>query len=162
MQLETEDLKTLRALASGDITLAELEGMTFEQAQEIARTGVELAEAGRLEEARVVFEGLTASNLRDSAAWAALGTVYQRLERREEALAAYDACLALDPGNPVALLNRGELRLRQGDAQGLEDVAGALHADPDGHTSAGRRALGIMKAVTLAAANQAAAGAGRR
>ncbi len=153
MTFDTEDMRTLRALAAGDITLAELEGMTFAQAQELARQGVQLAEAGRLEEARVVFEGLTASNLRDSAAWGALGTVYQKLGRVEDALAAYDTCIGLDPSNPVALVNRGELRLRRGDAQGLEDVARALHADAEGKTAAGRRAFGLMKAVTLAAAN---------
>jgi Flp pilus assembly protein TadD len=156
MTLETEDMVMLRALASGALTLAELEGMTQAQAEEIAGHGVSLADAGRLEEARVVFEGLTASNLRDSAAWGALGTVYQKLGRMEDALAAYDTCVQLDPENPVALVNRGELRLRRGDAAGLEDVARALHADREGRTSAGRRALGLMKALTLAAARQAA------
>jgi Flp pilus assembly protein TadD len=152
MDTNVEALQVARALVSGELTLAELEGMTYEDAQECARVGVELAEAGRLEEARIVFEGLTASNLRDSAAWGALGTVYQKLGRAEDALAAYATCLRLDPLNPVALLNRGELRLRRGDGQGLEDVAAALHADREGHTSAGRRAMGLMKLVAVAAA----------
>ena len=41
----------------------------------------DLATAGRLEEARIIFEGLVEGNPKDSASRAALGTVYQKLGR---------------------------------------------------------------------------------
>src|SRR5690606_29170877 len=109
-----------------------------------------LARDGRLESARVIFEGLVACNPRDGGARAALGTVYEKLGQRHLALDAFDAALALAPEHPVALLSRGELRLRIGDARGLADLQAAATADPPGSSGAGRRArvlLGVLRRV---------------
>ena len=73
------------------------------------------------------------------------------LFRSQEALAEYSAALERDPGNPVALVNRGELYLRGGNRQGFTDIANAVEADPHGETSAGRRARARVKAIALAA-----------
>jgi Flp pilus assembly protein TadD len=143
--------KNLVAVARGEMTFAELEGMTFEEAKAIAQVGCDLAAAGRLEEARTVFEGLVAMNPKDSAARAALGTVYQKLGRLQDASSEYSAAICSDAKNPVALANRGELRLKSGDRQGFTDLAQAVEADPYGETAAGRRAKGLVKAVTLMA-----------
>ena len=88
MNLADEMTKKLKAVVDGQVTWAELEGITFEQAQEMAQTGCELADDGRLDEARQLFEGMTAINPKDSAALAALGTVYQKLDRLADAVAA--------------------------------------------------------------------------
>ncbi len=154
MKLQTESVQKLKAFARGELTWAEVEGMTFAQAQAIAKVGCDLAEAGRLEEARILFEGLVAGNPKDAAAHAALGSVYQRLGRTEDALTEYSAALERDPGNPVALVNRGELYLRQGNRQGFTDVGHAVEADPNAETSAGRRARALVKAITLVAVEQ--------
>jgi tetratricopeptide (TPR) repeat protein len=146
--------RRLKAYARGELTWAEVEGMTFEQAQAIAQVGCELAALGRLEEARVLFEGLVEGNPKDASAQAALATVYQKLGRVEEALAAYTSALAQAPGHPVALAHRGELRLRLGDADGLTDLALAVDADPAAKTGAGKRAAALVKAMAQAAANQ--------
>lgn len=151
MQIQTETVGKLKAFARGEATWAEVEGMTFEEAKAIAQVGCELAAAGRFEEARILFEGLVAGNPKDTASRAALGTVYQKLGRLQEAITEYSAALARDPSNPVALVNRGELYLRQGQRQGFTDVANAVEADPHGETSAGRRARALVKAITLVA-----------
>jgi Flp pilus assembly protein TadD len=124
--------------------------MTWEEANAIAEMGCELAGAGRLEEARILFEGLVAGNPKDSGSRAALGTVYQKLGRLEEAMGEYDAALAHDPKNPVALGNRGELLLKKGDRRGLLDLSLAVQADPKGETAAGRRAQWLVKLVAVA------------
>ena len=149
--MDTQTVGRLKAFARGEATWAEVEGMTFEEAKAIADVGCELAAAGRLEEARILFEGLVAGNPKDAASRAALGTVYQKLGRVQEALSEYSAALERDPRNPVALVNRGELYLRQGQRQGFTDVAQAVEADPNGETSAGRRARALVKAITVAA-----------
>src|SRR5690349_13943681 len=77
MQTHSDQKARLKAYVKGDLTWAELEGMTFEQARGIAQVGCDLAEAGRVEEARVLFEGLVEGNPHDAAARAALGTLYQ-------------------------------------------------------------------------------------
>ncbi len=112
MNFDTETTEKLKAFARDELTWAEVQGMTHEEAKMIAETGCELAAAGRLEEARILFEGLVEVNPKDSAAHAALGTVYQKLERIEDAVSEYSAALGRDPKNPVALGNRGELYLR--------------------------------------------------
>jgi Flp pilus assembly protein TadD len=154
MELQDETVAKLKAFARGEMTWAEVEGMTFEEAKAIAQVGCDLAAAGRLEEARILFEGLVEGNPKDSAARAALGTVYQKLGRIEDALKAYSEALERDPGNPVALVNRGELYLRRGERRGFTDVASAVEADPHGETAAGRRARALVKAITLVAVEQ--------
>lgn len=138
----------LKAYVRGEATWAEVEGMTKGEARAIAQVGCELAAAGRLEEARVLFEGLVEGNPKDAASRAALGTVYQKLGRLDEALAEYTAALAEQPRNPVALANRGELRLRAGDRQGYAGLAQAMEADPHGETAAGRRARSLVESIT--------------
>lgn len=151
MEIRTETVSKLKAFARGEVTWAEVEGMTFEQAKSIAQVGCELAAAGRYEEARILFEGLVEGNPKDTASRAALGTVYQKLGRVQQALAEYTAALEGDPRNPVALANRGELYLRQGNPQGFTDIANAVEADPRGETVAGRRAQALVKAISLVA-----------
>ena len=151
MDTQTESAAKLKAYARGELTWAEAEGMTFEEAKAIAQVGCDLAAAGRLEEARVLFEGLVEGNPLDTAARAALGTVYQKLGRNPEALAAYNAVLERDPKNPVALGNRGELYLKLGNREGFNDLALAVEADPEGLTAAGRRAKALVKAIALGA-----------
>jgi len=151
MQMQSGAVTRLTAFARGEATWAEVEGMTFEEAKAIAQVGCDLAAAGRLEEARILFEGLVEGNPKDSAARAALGTVYQKLGRLEAAVAEYSAALEREPTNPVALANRGELYLRKGERQGFTDLAHAVEADPHGETTGGRRARALVKAITLVA-----------
>ncbi|HZH16392.1 MAG TPA: tetratricopeptide repeat protein [Archangium sp.] len=149
--METATAEKLKAFVRGELTWSEVEGMTFEEAKAIAQVGCDLAAAGRYEEARILFEGLVEGNPKDSASRAALGTVYQKLGRLEDAVSEYSAALARDPSNPVALVNRGELYLRWGNRQGFTDLANAVVADPKGQTSAGRRAKALVRAIALAA-----------
>lgn len=147
--LNVEEVRSrLAAIVRGEVTLAELQGVTSGEARAIAQAGCELAAAGRLEEARILFKGLVATNPKDAGAHAALGTVYQRLGRGEEARASYDAALALSPQHPVALANRGELRLRSNDREGQADLARAVEVDPEGRTRAGRRARELLEAMS--------------
>lgn len=143
-----DELRKLQAFARGEATWAEVEGITAGDAERIARTGVELAAAGQLREAALIFEAMVEMNPLDAGAHGALGTVYQKLERAEDALRAYGAALAIDPAHPVALGNRGELLLRLGRREGFADVAAAVQADPEGKTAAGRRAARLARAIT--------------
>jgi Flp pilus assembly protein TadD len=146
--MRRNERERLQAFARGEATWAEVEGITAADAARMGRTGVELAQAGRLREAALVFEAMVEINPRDAGAHAALGTVYQKLGRSEEAVNAYGEALARDPDHPVALGNRGELLLRLGRREGYADVAAAVAADPEGRTAAGRRAARLAKAIT--------------
>ena len=152
LNLSQEAIQKLVSFARGDITWAEAEGMTWEQAKAIGQVGCDLAEAGRLEEARILFEGLIAGNPRDSASQAALGTVYQKLGRIQDAKEAYTQTLDIDSDNPIALTYRGELRLREGDQAGREDIERAAKSDRSESTAAGRRARTLIAAMSTPSA----------
>jgi Flp pilus assembly protein TadD len=152
--MRLEERERLLAFARGEATWAEVEGVTAAEAARMASTGVELARAGRLREAALVFEAMVEINPRDAGAHAALGTVYQKLGRTEDAVRAYGEALAHDPAHPVALGNRGELLLRLARREGFGDVAAAVAADPEGRTAAGRRAARLAKAITADAVAQ--------
>ncbi|HYV48622.1 MAG TPA: tetratricopeptide repeat protein [Myxococcaceae bacterium] len=132
-------------------TLAEMVGFTFEEAKAVGEIGCDLAAVGRLDEARRVFEGMIEMNAQDAAARAALGTVYQKLGRLKDAMAMYTTALGVDPTQPIALANRGELRMRQGDQGGMEDLRSAVRNDPTGITTGGRRARALLSAMAQAA-----------
>ncbi len=151
MGARDEQREKLLAVGRGELTLAELQGLTAEHARLLCQLGCELAAAGRNEEARVLFQGLVASNPRDAGALAALGTVLQKLGRTAEALASYDRALARSAGNAVALAGRGELRLRAGDPRGLADLRQAVRVDPDACTHAARRARELLSALATPA-----------
>ncbi|MBX7096085.1 MAG: tetratricopeptide repeat protein [Myxococcaceae bacterium] len=144
---KAQALKDLTQLARGEKTWADLLGLTPQTIHAIARLGCDLADMGRLEEARTIFEGLTLANPKDASAHAALGTVHQKLGRLDDAAACYRAALAVDPRHPVALANRGELRLMAGDAQGRADLEAAAKADPEGRSPAARRARVLVGAL---------------
>ncbi len=137
----------MRRFVENELTWAEVEGMTAEQAGRISRIGCELAAAGRLNDARIIFEGLVAGNPKDHSALAALGTVYAKLQRKAEALECFDKALALFDRNVIALANRGEMRLRNNDAGGLVDLAKAVEVDSRGMSAAGRRARTLLAAL---------------
>jgi tetratricopeptide (TPR) repeat protein len=143
-QLPADVRYRMRRFVNGEITWAQVEGMTFEQAQRIAKVGCELAGRGRLEDARVIFEGLVAGNPKDTASQVALGAIYQRLNRKADAMACYDKALRLFDRNVVALANRGELRIKSNDAGGIDDLTRAVEIDPKGLTAASRRARALL------------------
>jgi tetratricopeptide (TPR) repeat protein len=145
--MRPDEREKLLAFARGEATWAEVEGIT---AAEAARSpGAWSSPPGRLrQEARAGLRGDGGNESTRRRAHAALGTVYQKLERAEDAVTAYGAALALDPVHPVALGNRGELLLRMGRREGFGDVAAAVQADPEGRTAAGRRAARLARAIT--------------
>lgn len=143
----------------GEATWAELEGFGFEDAQRVANLGCDLIAAERYGDAETLFGGLVAMNPLDPAARLALGMVLQQLDRGDEALAQYDAAVAIDPTDVAALAGRGELRLRRGASEGMVDLSQAVLRDPKGETPAGKRAQGLMRALALKAAAAAPADA---
>jgi Flp pilus assembly protein TadD len=132
--------------AKNSMTFAQALGVTLQQSRAIAQIGCDLATAGRLEEARVIFAGMVTLNPKDSAAAGALGSVLQKLGRIDEARDEYTRALAIDPKNVVALCGRGELRMRSGDRAGVDDLKRAVQVDPSGQTLAGKRAHAMVNA----------------
>ncbi|MBE2250358.1 MAG: tetratricopeptide repeat protein [Myxococcus sp.] len=126
------DLKNLIGLDGNGPTFAQTYGITFDQGVEWAEQGLEMAREGRLDEARVILEGLVTLNPRSPGYWYALGAVYEKQELVDDAEQAFSQATARDPRNLDAWMRLGLLKLKRGDGAGLEalrKVANDARAD---------------------------------
>lgn len=142
------DPKRLRLFITGVITLGELEGISKDEQYEMAALGHRNLQAGKLEAARKVFEGLATLDPRDAYFHLVLGSIAQRQERLDDAQKAYSRSLELDPTAVHAYANRGEVRMLQGDmVEGTKDLLAALKLDPEAKEEATRRARATISVV---------------
>ncbi|MBS2030516.1 MAG: tetratricopeptide repeat protein [Deltaproteobacteria bacterium] len=113
-----------------------LEGMDASSLADVAVLGHSLYEDGRLNEARVVFEGLVAMDPSEAFPYTVLGAIYLAQQDVHRALALFEAALEIDPDDVAALVYRGEIRLRLGNRpRAMKDLERALSIDPDGPQS---------------------------
>jgi predicted Zn-dependent protease len=125
---------------SGDVTLAEMQGMTAELGEAIARMAEEELAAGHLSKARTMLEGLVVTNHRDADAWALLSVTHRRLRQPLAARFCAEVAARLAPADPWVRLTRAESLLGvpgQRDAARSELAALA----PDGMVGGRARSL---------------------
>jgi Flp pilus assembly protein TadD len=125
-------------------TLAQEIGFTPDQAHAVISKGFELFEAGDLDGAALIFEGMLALNPLDAGLFGALGAVKRTQGKNDEALAAFHESLALDSKAPVARFNRGEMWLAKGNLKEAE-VDFKVAAETDSPMKP--RALAALKAL---------------
>jgi predicted Zn-dependent protease len=112
-------IDTVDALAEG-ATLAELQGIPQEIGDAIACLAEAELEAGRVEIARAILEGLVVTNHEDAGAWALLSQAHRRLAQPLAARFCAEVAAKLAPGDRFVRLARAE----------------SLLAVPDGRTEA--------------------------
>lgn len=114
-----EDLeKTILGVITGDVTLAQYHGFSADNLYAMANMGYDYLEEGKLEEARKVFEGLTALNPHDSYFQSALGAVYMKSDLKDKAIERFLKAVALDDDDLHSWTACGELLLeRAGEEQ---------------------------------------------
>lgn len=106
-------------------------GLTPQQISEMSLFGHQLFEQGRLEEARVIFEGLVGVEVKDPFPYTMLGTIFLAFGDHDRALALFEAALTLDPEEIAALVYRGEIRLNRGKLKlALADLSQAAQMGP--------------------------------
>ncbi len=103
-------MMTVEELARGR-TLAEAQGFTAEMGQAVAILAGDAIEAGRLEAAREILEGLAVTNPRDPVAWALLSAVCRRQGQVEAARLCAEVAVRLAPSDPRVRLVRAEALL---------------------------------------------------
>ena len=142
--------ENLKKFIMGDITWAQLQGMTVDEAYNIAEYGYSLYQEARYHDSRVIFEGLIICNPYDAYFHSMLGAVYQQLDMKEEAVQEYTTAIDLDDESLHAYVNRGELLLQNGEFdRALDDLKRAIELDPDNSDPASVRA----RALAMATAN---------
>jgi Flp pilus assembly protein TadD len=127
-------------------TLAEVQGITQEIGDAIACLAEAELEAGRVETARAILEGLVVTNHRDAGAWALLSRAHRRLGQPLAARFCAEVAAKLAPADPAVRLARAESLLARGeerDAARAELVALASAEDP----GVGPRARALLGAL---------------
>ena len=98
---------------------------------EMCLKGHALFEAGKLEDARRVFEAVVAGGSNDAFPHTMLGTLYLALGDHGRALALFEAALALEPDDLAARVYRGEIQLARGRIKlAVEDLRAAQKLGP--------------------------------
>ena len=152
--LITEDVEQVdrRPTRKGRMTLTDEIVDPAEQAfVDLTRLGHEAFEAGRADEARVIFESLVALGRKDSFAHTMLGTLLLGGNALDRALEQFEAALDIDPDDLAALVYRREIRLsRRKVARAVEDLERAVTLGPVSDPFVAR----ARKLLTLARANR--------
>lgn len=124
--------ETLQAVL-GDGRWDEALGLNAEAVSALIQTAHQLAEQGRLDEARTLLEGLVVLYPQEAYLHTALGCVYMQKGWTEDALAAFQCALTRDPTNVAAHTYLGELHLTRGEVEAaLGHLAQAVALDPAG------------------------------
>jgi Flp pilus assembly protein TadD len=133
--------EAMRRAARGELPLADFLSSTKDNPQEIATLAAAFYAANRLEEARLLFDGLCRLDEKDPRYHNALGAVWLRLRRPDEALNALNRALQLDEASIEAWVNRAEtyLVLKHFD-EAAADLRHAIELDPGKNSPAANRA----------------------
>ncbi len=131
----------IEALATGR-TLAQEQGITQEIGDAIACLAEAELEAGRVDTARAILEGLVVTNHLDPAAWALLSRAHRRQGQPLAARFCAEVAARLAPADPHVRLARAEslLAVPEERAAAREELV-ALVALEDAEVGARARAL---------------------
>jgi tetratricopeptide (TPR) repeat protein len=139
--------QNLTKFVLGEITWAELTGLTMQDAYAFAEIAYNLFEQGKYDQAQTVVEGLVISNPYDGYFHSLLGSIYGRKGMHEEAQEEYSIALELNPKDLASYVNRAEILLQHGEIEAaLDDLKKAVELDPKGEQPFGIRARALAQA----------------
>lgn len=145
----------------GEITGQQLHAISGPEMLQMALIGFQLYEAGKFEEARVLFEGLIQLDPNESYYPTALGAVYLAMDELEAAERCFNEAIRLNPKEIASFVNRGEVHLRNGRViEAAQDFKTAVELDPKGKEplTARARLLAAAALETIEAARAEAGG----
>ena len=122
-------------------TLGELYGITPEIGRAIADLAAHEIEAGRLDDARTLLEGLAVANPHDAAAWCLLALCERRRGKLLAARLCAEAARKLAPEDAQVRLVRAEVLLATPEERGAGRAEVEALAAADGHVGERARAL---------------------
>ncbi len=96
----------------GETSLRDLYGYTDDELYGIATQGYTLLMSGKLEPARVIFEGLIALDPRNDYYYRALGFLYHRLGDSERAVRQFGYAIQVQPRDLISYVNRAEIHMQ--------------------------------------------------
>ena len=138
----------LHAFASRKISFTALVKLDPKRIPQVAEMGYVKLKHGRYQEARKIFEVLTFLDHRNFFHHLALGAAYQKLKRNIDAIFQYTEVIKISPQNLNALVNRGEVYLREKlYRKAAEDFREAILLDKTGKDIYANRARSLVIAL---------------
>lgn len=145
----------LHAFATRKITFAELTRLDPKKVRQVSEMGFVKLRNGRYDEARKIFEVLTFVDHKNYFHRLALGGAYQKLKKNVDALYQYSEALKWDNHNLNALVNRGEIYLRNKNfRKAAEDFREAILTDATGKDRFANRARSLVIAIKRSIARE--------
>lgn len=113
---------------TGEATWGEIINFPKILQKEVAKIGYMLFKKQDYQKAESLFKGLT---IMDHTNWyyrVALGAIFQKTKRYDDAIEEYTLALSLNPGDPSCLVNRGQCFMQQGENErAVEDFKRVLN-----------------------------------
>src|SRR5437016_2759039 len=102
-------LEKIEQFKRGELNLGQLLDIDIDQVAALILTGQNMIQQGRIEDAKTIFEGLAAFDGKNPYVFGVLGSIYQKEENFDLALAHYSKTLELFPNDIYSRANRGEI-----------------------------------------------------
>jgi len=120
-----------------------------------AMQGFQMYEQGRYDEARVIFQELSALDPKEGYYRTALGATCLAVDDLDESLGHFNEAIRLNDADTAALINRGEVHLRLGNIMdAVHDFARVVELDPENKDPLTERAR-VLAAAALQSAEEA-------
>ena len=143
-----EAREKMKPFLEGDMGWLDLLNLSPEEQQKMAEMGYHQFQAGYLDEAEVIFKGLTVIEPENYYYHSMLGAIYQRKKMLPESIVEYSMAIHENAADIVSLTNRGEVFIDVGlYKQAQDDLELAIALDPEGQDPWGRRAENLKKKV---------------
>lgn len=143
------DKNKLELFRRGEVKFMHVFNMDAKQMASLLVTGHNFFSQGRIEEARLIFEGLSLLDPRNAYVNCILGAIYQQMGKYDQSVFRYTLALEIFPKDIQALTNRGEIYLKVGKFRdAAHDLKAAIDLDPGkAHPAANRARLLASMAV---------------
>ncbi|MBI1352767.1 MAG: tetratricopeptide repeat protein [Acidobacteria bacterium] len=141
---------TLDQILDGEATMNDIFGFSDLQIQSIAVLGFQAYEQGRNDEARILFEGLTALDSKSYYGYAGLGVLALVEDDVDAAVDYLRQAAERTSGDAAVYANLGEALFRQGKVEEAADAfQKAIELDPEGKDPGANRARAMMYGVSV-------------
>lgn len=117
-QLQSRLQRLVDQWLQGKTSLKQIVGLSDEELYAFASQGYYFFLQGKIEAARVIFEGLVAADPRNNYYYRALGAIYWRLKEAQKAIKQFTYAIRVAPNDMTSYVNRAEVyvSLRQFEA----------------------------------------------
>ncbi len=99
--------------AKGQVTLKQIVGLSETELYAIAQQGYLMFLQGKLDQARIIFEGLVAIDPKNAYYYRALGAIYWRGKESQKAVKQFTYAIRVSPKEISSYINRAEVYVAQ-------------------------------------------------